>query len=55
MFQFRYQTALHRAVVADSQEMVELLINRGAEINKGDRDGVTPLALAVRYGINHHL
>merc|ERR1719232_2028024 len=27
--------------------MVELLISRGAEINKGDRDGVTPLALAV--------
>ena len=46
---FRYQTALHRAVLVDSQEMVELLISRGAEINKGDRDGVTPLALAVRY------
>ena len=43
-----YQTALHRAVLVDSPEITELLLSRGAEINTGDRDGVTPLALANR-------
>ena len=43
-----YQTALHRAVMVDSVEITELLLSRGAEINTGDRDGVTPLALANR-------
>ena len=46
---FSYQTALHRAVLVDSQEIAELLISRGAELNTGDRDGVTPLALANRW------
>jgi len=41
-----YQTALHRAVLVDSPEITELLLSRGAEINTGDRNGVTPLALA---------
>ena len=44
-----YQTALHRAVLVDSLEITELLLSRGAELNPGDRDGVTPLALANRY------
>ena len=44
-----YQTALHRAVLVDSPEITELLLSRGAELSPGDRDGVTPLALANRY------
>ena len=44
-----YQTALHRAVLVDSLEITELLLSRGAELSPGDRDGVTPLALANRY------
>ena len=34
--------------MVDSLEITELLLSRGAEINTGDRDGVTPLALANR-------
>ena len=51
---YSYQTALHRAVLVDSPEITELLITRGADINTGDRDGVTPLALANRFMAKKH-
>ena len=45
----RYQTALHRAVLCDNEEILRLLLSRGAEPNIGDKEGLTPLALAKRY------
>jgi len=41
-----YQTALHRAVLCDNEEILRLLLSRGAEPNIGDKEGQTPLALA---------
>jgi len=41
-----YQTALHRAVLCDNEEILRLLLSRGAEPNIGDKEGLTPLALA---------
>ena len=35
-------------MLVDSLEITELLVTRGAELSPGDRDGVTPLALANR-------
>ena len=37
-------------MLGNNQEMVEVLVRRGAELNQADREGVTPLALAVRSG-----
>merc|ERR1711953_595380 len=43
----RYLTCLHAAVLGNNQEMVEVLVRRGAQLNQADREGVTPLALAL--------
>merc|ERR1711953_942369 len=43
----RYLTCLHAAVLGNNQEMVEVLVRRGAQLNQADRDGVTPLGLAI--------
>ncbi|MCF4969584.1 ankyrin repeat domain-containing protein [Nostoc sp. CMAA1605] len=42
--------ALNRAIYADNQEMVELLIKAGADVNLGVRTGFTPLAEAAYRG-----
>jgi hypothetical protein len=42
----RQQTALHLAVRSCSPDLVELLLNRGAERTMGDGEGVTPLGLS---------
>ena len=34
--------------MGNNQEMLELLVRRGAQLNQADREGVTPLALAIR-------
>jgi len=44
----RYQTPLHCAVEVRNQEIVQILLDRGPELNQGDRDGITPLELAIR-------
>ncbi len=40
------RTPLHRAVVGDKKEIVELLIARGANVNAKDKHGSTPLSHA---------
>lgn len=42
--------ALNRAIYADNQEIVELLIKAGADVNLGVRTGFTPLAEAAYRG-----
>ena len=44
----KHGTALHRAVRAGDIERVEQLIKGGAPLEAKDRDGRTPLALAVK-------
>ena len=44
----RYLTCLHAAVLGDNRDIMELLLRRGAEVNQGDREGITPLSLAIR-------
>ena len=39
------KTPLHMAILANSPEMVELLVARGADINTADKDGTTPCQL----------
>ena len=41
-------TALQRAVEADHVEIVELLLAEGADFNRKDGDGRTPLFLAIQ-------
>jgi len=41
------ETALHRAVIQDNWELVELLISRGADVNAKDSNGETPLHCAA--------
>lgn len=44
-------TALHEAVLAlNNQEVIELLLKYGAEINAKTNDGHTPLKLAQAFG-----
>jgi uncharacterized protein len=43
-------TALHWAVRSDDPEMVSLLLDRKADANAADPDGVTPLAMALYRG-----
>ena len=40
---------LHHATIAGFVEGARLLIDRGADINKRDREGWTPLLLAARF------
>ena len=44
---YKNTTLLHEAVSYDHKEIVELLIDKGAELNIKDDDGVTPLHEAV--------
>ncbi len=40
-------TALHLAAVEGRRDVVELLLSKGADPNKGDIDQVTPLRTAI--------
>ena len=44
---YKNRSLLHEAVSYDHKEIVELLIDKGAELNIKDDDGVTPLHEAV--------
>lgn len=44
---FSVLEALHSAVYDNNKEMVELLITNGADVNKANNDGWTPLYCAV--------
>merc|ERR1711942_113006 len=46
----RYSTPLHDAVCCGRQEVVQILVERGANVNELDYKNMTPLRLAVRYG-----
>merc|ERR1712154_80364 len=46
----RYSTPLHDAVCCGRQEIVQILVERGAEVNELDYKNMTPLKLAIRYG-----
>lgn len=47
------KTALHRAIEAGDLQISRLLIERGADVNAGDRDGVTPLfSVFDRFGVH---
>ena len=47
-FTIRYSTPLHDAVCCGRQEVVSLLVDRGANINELDYKNMTPLKLAIR-------
>jgi len=42
-------TMLHQAAILEEPELVQFLINRGANVNATDRDGKTPLHKAVEF------
>lgn len=44
----RYSTPLHDAVCCGRQEVVRILLERGAEVNEIDYKNMTPLKLAIR-------
>merc|ERR1712215_186745 len=46
----RYSTPLHDAVCCGRQEIVQILVERGADVNELDYKNMTPLKLAIRYG-----
>ena len=46
----RGRTPLHIAVTSANLDFVELLVNKGANLFAGDRNGVLPLHLAIQYG-----
>jgi len=46
----RYSSPLHTAVYSGNAGVVELLLCRGAAPSMGDREGVTPLAIATSQG-----
>jgi len=46
----RFSTPLHDAVCCGRQEVVRVLLERGAEVNELDYKNYTPLRLARRYG-----
>merc|ERR1719431_1850992 len=46
----RYSTPLHDAVCCGRQDIVSLLVERGANLNELDYKNMTPLKLAIRYG-----
>ena len=46
----RYSTPLHDAVCCGRQEVVKILLDRGANVNEVDYKSMTPLKLAIRWG-----
>jgi len=44
------ETVLHNAVLGQNPEMVSLLLGRGADVNKTDNTGNSPLHLAAMWG-----
>lgn len=46
----RGQTALHMAAARGDVDQLKLILSHGADANKCDRDGVTPLRYAIRAG-----
>lgn len=53
MYRIVFQTgcsALYRACTANRPEMVQLLLEAGADVNLATKDGRTPLAVASWYG-----
>ena len=48
MFQKRYSTPLHDAVCCGRQEVVQILLKAGANVNELDYKNSTPLSLAIR-------
>ena len=51
---FRYSTPLHDAVCCGRQEIVKILLERGANVNEIDYKNFTPLKLAIRYFNNNN-
>ena len=47
----RYSTPLHDAVCCGRQEVVRILLERGANVNEIDYKDMTPLKLAIRSEI----
>ena len=45
----RFSTPLHDAVCCGRQEIVKVLLERGAKVNELDYKNYTPLRLAKRY------
>lgn len=48
IFCLRYSTPLHDAVACGRQEVVRILLERGADVNEIDYKDMTPLRLAIR-------
>lgn len=46
----KYQTTLHRAVVTGNVEIVQLLLQHGANVDMRNHVGMTPLHMAVQCG-----
>merc|ERR1712241_86089 len=46
----RFSTPLHDAVCCGRQEIVKILLERGARVNETDYKNMTPLKLAIGYG-----
>merc|ERR1712038_471873 len=46
----RYSTPLHDAVCCGREEIVKILVEKGANVNELDYKNMTPLKLAIRYG-----
>ena len=47
----RYSTPLHDAVCCGRQEIVKILLERGANVNELDYKNMTPLKLAIRLNV----
>lgn len=45
-------TALHQAASQSAAKVVEVLLTHKADVNAADKDNVTPLHVAIRYGKN---
>ena len=48
----RYSTPLHDAVCCGRDEIVKILVERGANVNELDYKNITPLKLAVRLDVS---
>jgi len=46
----RYSSPLHTAVYTGNAVVVQLLLGRGADHSRGDKEGTTPLAIATSQG-----